>query len=59
MFSDEFVKEVIVVLERSGEKLWRMSMEESYWEMMKLGVVDMVNIGGCVGGFIIVVFFLK
>lgn len=34
-------------------------MEDSYFEMLKLNIVDMVNIGGCVGGFIIVFLFLK
>lgn len=43
----------------SGEKIWRMPLEESYWEMMKSGVADMVNTGGRQGGAIIAVLFLK
>lgn len=59
IFFDEFVEEFIIVFKCGGEKLWRMFMEDSYWEMMKFNIVDMVNIGGCVGGFIIVLLFLK
>ncbi|XP_010447643.1 PREDICTED: leucine aminopeptidase 2, chloroplastic [Camelina sativa] len=57
--SDELAKEVIAASERSGEKLWRMPMEESYWEMMKSGVADMVNTGGRAGGSITAALFLK
>ncbi|AEC07539.1 Leucine aminopeptidase 3 [Arabidopsis thaliana] len=57
--SDELAKEVIAASERSGEKLWRMPLEESYWEMMKSGVADMVNTGGRAGGSITAALFLK
>jgi leucyl aminopeptidase len=57
--SDELAKEVIAASQRSGEKLWRMPMEESYWEMMKSGVADMVNFGGRAGGSITAALFLK
>ncbi|KFK29676.1 hypothetical protein AALP_AA7G164200 [Arabis alpina] len=57
--SDELAKEVIAASVRSGEKLWRMPMEESYWEMMKSGVADMVNTGGRAGGSITAALFLK
>lgn len=43
----------------SGEKIWRMPLEESYWEMMKSGVADMVNTGGRPGGAITAALFLK
>ncbi|KAL1207167.1 Leucine aminopeptidase 1 [Cardamine amara subsp. amara] len=57
--SDELAKEVIAASEKSGEKLWRMPLEESYWEMMKSGVADMVNTGGRGGGSITAALFLK
>ncbi|KAL3623925.1 Leucine aminopeptidase 2, chloroplastic [Castilleja foliolosa] len=57
--SDELAKEVIGASEASGEKLWRMPLEESYWESMKSGVADMVNTGGRQGGAIIAALFLK
>ncbi|KAL6539329.1 Leucine aminopeptidase 2, chloroplastic [Orobanche hederae] len=57
--SDDLAKEVIGASEVSGEKLWRMPLEESYWESMKSGVADMVNTGGRQGGAITAALFLK
>ncbi|KAI3524316.1 hypothetical protein L1887_02969 [Cichorium endivia] len=57
--SDELSKEVIAASEVAGEKLWRLPMEESYWESMKSGVADMVNTGGRQGGSITAALFLK
>ncbi|CAH8274763.1 unnamed protein product [Arabidopsis lyrata] len=57
--SDELAKEVTAASERSGEKLWRMPMEERYWEMMKSSVADMVNLGGHAGDSITAALFLK
>ncbi|KAL5698949.1 Leucyl aminopeptidase yscIV [Ranunculus cassubicifolius] len=57
--SDELAKEVMAASEISGEKFWRMPMEESYWDSMKSGVADMVNTGGRQGGSITAALFLK
>ncbi|XP_057751783.1 leucine aminopeptidase 1-like [Arachis stenosperma] len=57
--SDELAKEVVEASEVSGEKLWRMPLEDSYWESMKSGVADMVNTGGRQGGAITAALFLK
>ncbi|XP_018509992.2 leucine aminopeptidase 1 isoform X1 [Brassica rapa] len=57
--NDELATEVIAASEKSGEKLWRMPLEESYWEMMKSGCADMVNTGGRAGGSITAALFLK
>ncbi|KAG9143698.1 hypothetical protein Leryth_018862 [Lithospermum erythrorhizon] len=57
--SDNLAKEVISASEAAGEKLWRMPMEDSYWEGMKSGVADMVNTGGRQGGAITAALFLK
>ncbi|KAH6779382.1 Cytosol aminopeptidase family protein [Perilla frutescens var. hirtella] len=57
--SDELASEVLGASEVSGEKLWRLPMEESYWESMKSGVADMVNTGGRQGGAITAALFLK
>ncbi|XP_074281253.1 leucine aminopeptidase 1-like [Silene latifolia] len=56
---DALAKEVTVAAEANGEKLWRMPMEDSYWESMKSGVADMVNTGGRQGGAITAALFLK
>ena len=57
--SDDLAKEVFAATEVSGEKIWRMPLEESYWESMKSGVADMVNTGGRQGGAITAALFLK
>ncbi|OVA16550.1 Peptidase M17 [Macleaya cordata] len=57
--SDDLAKEVFAASENSGEKFWRMPLEESYWESMKSGVADMVNTGGRQGGAITAALFLK
>ncbi|KAJ4953983.1 hypothetical protein NE237_030815 [Protea cynaroides] len=57
--SDDLAKEVFAASEVSGEKLWRMPLEDSYWESMKSGVADMVNTGGRQGGAITASLFLK
>ncbi|KAL5066194.1 hypothetical protein RYX36_027931 [Vicia faba] len=57
--SDKLVKEVLEASELSGEKFWRLPLEESYWETMKSGVADMLNTGGRPGGSIAAALFLK
>ncbi|KAL2951736.1 hypothetical protein AAZX31_19G070300 [Glycine max] len=57
--SDDLAKEVFDASEASGEKLWRLPLEESYWESMKSGVADMVNTGGRPGSAITAALFLK
>ncbi|XP_020229266.1 leucine aminopeptidase 1 [Cajanus cajan] len=57
--SDDLAKEVFEASNASGEKLWRLPLEESYWESMKSGVADMLNTGGRQGGAIVAALFLK
>ncbi|KAM1170129.1 hypothetical protein ACFX13_008124 [Malus domestica] len=57
--SDDLAKEVFAASEISGEKFWRLPMEESYWESMKSGIADMLNTGARQGGSITVALFLK
>lgn len=57
--SDDLAKEVFAASETSGEKFWRMPLEDSYWESMKSSVADMVNTGGRPGGAITAALFLK
>lgn len=57
--SDDLAKEVLAASETSGEKFWRMPLEDSYWESMKSSVADMVNTGGRPGGAITAALFLK
>jgi leucyl aminopeptidase len=45
--------------ETAGEKLWRMPMEEKYFEGLKSGIADMKNTGPRPGGSITAALFLK
>ncbi|CAM6113873.1 unnamed protein product [Calypogeia fissa] len=57
--NDDLAAELSSASKSAGEKLWRMPMEESYWDMMKSGIADMVNTGGRPGGSITAALFLK
>ncbi|KAM2245754.1 hypothetical protein EV2_007070 [Malus domestica] len=57
--SDDLANEVFAASEISGEKFWRLPMEESYWESMKFGIADMLNTGAHQGGSITAALFLK
>ncbi|MDB9317826.1 leucyl aminopeptidase [Nodularia spumigena] len=45
--------------ESAGEKLWRMPMEDKYFEGLKSGIADMKNTGPRAGGSITAALFLK
>ncbi|WP_414563826.1 MULTISPECIES: leucyl aminopeptidase [unclassified Anabaena] len=45
--------------ENAGEKVWRMPMEEKYFEGLKSGIADMKNTGPRAGGSITAALFLK
>ena len=45
--------------EASGEKFWRLPMEEKYFEGLKSGIADMKNTGPRPGGSITAALFLK
>ncbi|BBN08546.1 leucyl aminopeptidase [Marchantia polymorpha subsp. ruderalis] len=57
--NDALAEELSSASQSAGEKLWRMPMEDSYWEMMKSSIADMVNTGGRPGGSITAALFLK
>uniref|UniRef100_A0A1D1YTV7 Leucine aminopeptidase 2, chloroplastic n=1 Tax=Anthurium amnicola TaxID=1678845 RepID=A0A1D1YTV7_9ARAE len=57
--SDDLAKEIFAASHITGEKFWRMPLEDSYWDSMKSGVADMVNTGGRQGGAITAALFLK
>ncbi|XP_022158161.1 leucine aminopeptidase 2, chloroplastic-like [Momordica charantia] len=57
--NEDLAKEVFAAAESSGEKIWRLPLEESYWESMKSGVADMINTGPGQGGAITAALFLK
>ncbi|KAK3158002.1 hypothetical protein QOZ80_2AG0131580 [Eleusine coracana subsp. coracana] len=59
--SDELAQEFVVASQVSGEKFWRLPIEESYWESMSSGVADMLNTGPMYpkAGVITAALFLK
>jgi leucyl aminopeptidase len=46
-------------LDRSGEKMWRLPLDDEYKEIIRSGIADMVNSGGRWGGAISAAMFLK
>ncbi len=57
--SDQVAEQFAKASSYSGEKFWRMPMEEKYWEGMKSGVADFKNTGPRAGGAITAALFLK
>ncbi len=45
-------------LRRSGEKMWRLPIDEEYKEMIRSNIADMVNSGGRYGGAVTAAMFL-
>ncbi|WP_353929623.1 leucyl aminopeptidase [Okeanomitos corallinicola TIOX110] len=56
---DDVAAQLQTASENAGEKLWRMPMEEKYFEGMKSGIADMKNTGPRYGGSITASLFLK
>lgn len=56
---DNLAAQLAKASELSGEKLWRMPMEDKYFDGLKSGVADMKNTGPRPGGAITAALFLK
>ncbi|WP_138498689.1 leucyl aminopeptidase [Nostoc sp. PA-18-2419] len=56
---DAVASELEKAAQTSGEKIWRMPMEEKYFEGLKSGIADMKNTGPRPGGSITAALFLK
>lgn len=57
--NDDLANQLLKASEETGEKLWRMPMEEKYFDSMKSGIADMKNTGARAGGAISASLFLK
>lgn len=57
--SDELASELEKAAQGTGEKIWRMPMEDKYFEGLKSGIADMKNTGPRAGGSITAALFLK
>ncbi|MBV9385194.1 MAG: leucyl aminopeptidase [Chroococcidiopsidaceae cyanobacterium CP_BM_ER_R8_30] len=56
---DTVARELAQAAETAGEKIWRMPLEEKYFEGMKSQIADMKNTGPRPGGSITAAVFLK
>ena len=56
---DDFYKSFNKSLQKSGEKMWRLPVDEEYREMIKSSIADIVNSGGRWGGAVTAAMFLK
>jgi leucyl aminopeptidase len=56
---DEFYEQFNESLKASGEKMWRLPVDDEYREMIKSNIADIVNSGGRWGGAVTAAMFLK
>jgi leucyl aminopeptidase len=56
---DEFFARFNKSLQKSGEKMWRLPVDEEYKDMIKSNIADIVNSGGRWGGAVTAAMFLK
>ena len=56
---DAFYNRFNASLKTSGEKMWRLPIEDDYREMIKSNIADIVNSGGRWGGAVTAAMFLK
>jgi len=56
---DKLYQRFSQALEKSGEKFWRMPLDEEYREIIKSNIADIINSGGRWGGAITAAMFLK
>ena len=57
--NEEIYGQFSQALQRSGEKMWRMPIDEEYRDMIRSGIADIVNSGGRWGGAVTAAMFLK
>ncbi|MBW4550522.1 MAG: leucyl aminopeptidase [Aphanocapsa sp. GSE-SYN-MK-11-07L] len=56
---EALAEQLAAAAEQSGEKFWRMPLEEKYFDGMKSSIADMKNTGPRAGGSITAALFLK
>jgi leucyl aminopeptidase len=57
--NDEVYKRFERALDRAGEKMWRMPLDEEYREQIRSGIADIKNTGGRWGSAVTAAMFLK
>ena len=56
---DNFYKSFRKSLQKSGEKMWRLPVDDEYKDMIKSAIADIMNSGGRWGGAVTAAMFLK
>ncbi len=56
---DDFYQSFNASLKESGEKMWRLPVEDEYRDLIKSSIADIVNSGGRWGGAVTAAMFLK
>src|SRR6202166_2401333 len=56
---DKMYERFRLALEKSGEKFWRLPLDEEYKESIRSGIADIINSGGRWGGAVTAAMFLK
>jgi len=56
---EDFYESFSQSLKKSGEKMWRLPVDEEYRDMLKSNIADMMNVGGRWGGAVTAAMFLK
>jgi leucyl aminopeptidase len=54
-----FCRDVIAASQRTGERVWRLPLDEDYKEQLKSNVADLKNVGGKWGGAVTAAKFLE
>jgi leucyl aminopeptidase len=57
--NDEMYERFRQALEKSGEKFWRLPLDEEYKESIRSSIADIINSGGRWGGAVTAAMFLK
>jgi len=56
---DEMYERFVKALNRAGEKMWRLPLDDEYKDLLKSNIADMTNAGSRWGGAIFAAMFLK
>ena len=56
---DQMYQRFVRALDKAGEKMWRLPLDDEYKEVIKSGIADIVNSGGRWGGSVTAAMFLK
>ena len=56
---DNMYERFVTANKQTGEKMWRLPLDDDYKDIIKSGIADMMNSGGRYGGAVTAAMFLK